>query len=260
MKSFQVSWKYDINGVKVLLLLTSRRCQMSLAKHTLDLSLTDKVWFKYVSLKNKNELTDKSQVSLNSIAALGMLSGRAEFLFALLVFALAITASVVDGAYPRYIAFPACLFAFLIIFFTKRVMLYKKFGFGSQWVMDVSKEQLTISPQAIKGRASGTQKIARENISEVVFHYLLLKDKKSGKLKTTANLCFAEILLKDGTKVELNGTRIGLFDLLYLMVFFDYPLVYRNTSAGGSSDIAIILLRLLSLSAIAASLAKLALN
>ncbi|MCG7540416.1 MULTISPECIES: hypothetical protein [unclassified Pseudoalteromonas] len=233
---------------------------MSLAKHTLDLSLTDKVWFKYVTLKNKNELNDNSQVSLKSIAALGMLSGGTEFLFALLVFALAVTASFIDGEYPRYIAFPACLIAFLIIFFTKRAMLYKKFGFGSQWVMDVSKNQLTISPKAIKTKVTGTQKIAREDITEITFHYLLLKDRKGGRIKTTANLCFAEILLKDGTKVELNGTRVGFFDLLYLLIFFDYPLVYRNTSAGGSSDIAIILLRLLSLSAIAAGLAKLVLN
>jgi len=236
----------------------------SIAKHRLELALNDKTWFRFVSLKDTSSLQENSVTHIKSMPALGVLSGGVEFTFAFLMYGLALSSFLLQSTFAPHLALLVCFIGFLVIFIIKRVLIYKKFGFGAKWMMTVSNEFLEINPLAKKTKIGSTLTLAKDEITDVTFNYTLEKKyvltKGERVLKKSANLHACEISLKNGDVIVLDGMRIGFFDLLYLLIFHQYPLSYRNTAAGGASGIAVILLRLTSLVAIGCALVMLAFN
>ena len=236
----------------------------SLAKHRLELVLDDKTWFRFVSLKDISSLHKNSVTHIKSMPALGVLSGGVEFTFAFLVYGLALSSLLLQNSLAPHLALLVCFIGFLVIFITKRVLIYKKFGFGTKWMMTVSNEFLEINPLARKDKIGSTLTLSKDEITDITFNYTLdkkyVRNKGERVLKKSASLHACEISLKNGDVIALDVMRIGFFDLLYLLVFHQYPLTYRNTVAGGASGIAIILVRLTSLAAIGCALVMLAFN
>ncbi len=226
----------------------------SLAKHSLELDLNDKTWFKYTAFEGKSSLQVDSVTSLKSLPALAMLSGLAEVVFALLVFAIALSSLYLEESFPPLIAFLICLGSFLTVFITKRLLTFKKYGFGAKRLITVSQNQLQVAELAKKAKRGGNATIAKEDISEIIFNYTFLRKHKrtlgQAMIKKTAVLHTCEIQLTSGEVIALDPIRVGLFNVLYLLVFHRYPLSYRNTSAGGMGSSSIIVLRLLALGAI----------
>ena len=142
-------------------------------------------------------------------------------------------------------------------------MTYKKYGFGFKWAMSISKNELKIDKLTFKKHTNRTVTIARDDIAEVIFNYTMdLKyRRKFGEAhRRLPSLHVCEIHLKNGDTLEIDGMRVGLFNVLYLMVFHDYPLSFRGTLAGGAGNVSILLLRMFALSAIASSLSMLFFN
>ncbi|WOC27231.1 hypothetical protein LY624_04915 [Pseudoalteromonas sp. N1230-9] len=235
----------------------------SMAKHSLELDLNDKNWFRYAAFKGKSSLTEDSITELETLPGLAVLSGRAEVLFAFMVFAISLSAFYLKDAVLPWLAFLICLGSFLAVFITKRIMTYKKYGFGFKWAMSISKNELKIDKLTFKKHTNRTVTIARDDIAEVIFNYTMdLKHRrKFGEAhRRLPSLHVCEIHLKNGDTLEIDGMRVGLFNVLYLMVFHDYPLSFRGTLAGGAGNVSILLLRMCALSAIASSLSMLFFN
>lgn len=226
----------------------------SIAKHSLDLDLTDKDWFRYASFQGKSSLQADSVTRLQSLPALAVLSGWAEVFFALLVMAIALSSLYLVERYPRGIAFLICLGSFLTVFIIKRLVTIKKYGFGSKKVMTISQNHIEIEELAKKVKKGGSELVNKNDISEVVFNYTYIRKNKhrvggvANKTRTVLHTC--DIHLNDGKTISLDAMRVGLFNVLYLLVFHQYPLKFRNTSAGGIGTMSIILLRLFALGAI----------
>ncbi|QLE10066.1 hypothetical protein HYD28_14485 [Pseudoalteromonas shioyasakiensis] len=231
-----------------------------LSKHSLDLNLSDRVWFRFSTFYKKPVLQADSNTKLMSIPGLAVLSGGAEFLFFFMTIAIAVMSLVLQEMMQPISAFVTSVSCYLCVFFTKRIMIYNKFGFGRKWVMSISKDSLEIDRQAVKGKASKILHITKDDIKEIVFNYTF--HGRSGRIvdDKTANLHACEIHQKDGKVVTLDNMRVGLFDVLYLLKFYQYPLFFKGTTAGGAGNIVILIMRLISLSAIISALVMLAFN
>ncbi len=233
----------------------------SLAKHSLDLDLNDDIWFRYVHIKHKAPPHTNSTTDLKSIPAIALLSTPMELLCSLFVFATALSSFVLMEWISPLAAFSTCFALFLFVFILKRVLIFKKYGFGSRWVMSVSSDTLKVAETAKKAKVGGITEINRDDIREIIFNYTILKNRKGygsrAWIRKTAQLHACEVHLNNGDMIELDGNRIGFFDLLYVLIFHGYPLSYRGTSAGGVTQIGLILLRLMSLSAIGCALTML---
>ena len=240
--------------IKTTIASTNGFNMRSIAKHSLDLDLTDKDWFRYASFQGKSSLQADSVTRLQSLPALAVLSGWAEVFFALLVMAIALSSLYLVEHYPRGIAFLICLGSFLTVFIIKRLVTIKNYGFGSKKVMTISQNHIKIEELAKKVKKGGSELVNKSDISEVVFNYTYIRKNKHrvGGVanKTRAVLHTCDIHLNDGKTISLDSMRVGLFNVLYLLVFHQYPLKFRNTSAGGIGTMSIILLRLFALGAI----------
>ncbi|MCF2846695.1 hypothetical protein NH514_05915 [Pseudoalteromonas sp. ACER1] len=235
----------------------------SMAKHSLELDLNDKKWFRYAAFKGKSSLTEDSLTELESLPGLATLSGWAEVIFALMVCAISLSSFYLVDAVKPWLAFLICLTSFLLVFITKRIMTYKKYGFGSKWAMSISKDELKVDKLTFKKHQNRPITIAKNEIAEVLFHYTmdLKRKRKFGEPRIrlpTLHVC--EIHLKNGDTHEIDGMRVGLFNVLYLMVFHGYPLSFKGTFAGGAGNVLILLLRMFALSAIASALSMLFVN
>ena len=122
----------------------------SMAKHSLELDLNDKKWFRYAAFKEKSSLTEESITELESLPGLATLSGGTEVFFALMVCAISLSSFYLVDAFNPWLAFLVCLTSFLVVFITKRIMTYKKYGFGSKWAMSISKDELKIDKLTFK--------------------------------------------------------------------------------------------------------------
>ena len=235
----------------------------SMAKHSLELDLNDKKWFRYAAFKGKSSLTEESITDLEPLSGLAMLSGWTEVFFALMVSAISLSSFYLEDVVKPWLAFLICLTSFLLVFITKRVMTYKKYGFGSKWAMSISKDELKVDKLTFKKHQNRPITIAKNEIAEVLFHYTmdLKRKRKFGEPRVrlpTLQVC--EIYLKNGDTHEIDGMRVGLFNVLYLMVFHGYPLSFKGTFAGGAGYALILLLRMFALSAIASALSMLFIN
>ena len=235
----------------------------SMAKHSLELDLNDKKWFRYAAFKGKSSLTEDSLTELESLPGLATLSGWAEVIFALMVCAISLSSFYLVDAVKPWLAFLICLTSFLLVFTTKRIMTYKKYGFGSKWAMSISKDELKVDKLTFKKHQNRPITIAKNEIAEVLFHYTmdLKRKRKFGEPRIrlpTLHVC--EIHLKSGDTHEIDGMRVGLFNVLYLMVFHGYPLSFKGTFAGGAGNALILLLRMFALTAIASALSMLFIN
>lgn len=231
-----------------------------LSKHSLDLNLSDRVWFRYSTFYKKPVLQADSNPKLKSLPGLAVLSGGAEFLFFFMTIAIAVMSLVLQETMQPIPAFVTCVSCYLCVFVIKRIVIYNKFGFGRKWVMSISKDSLEIDRRAIEGKASKVLQIAKGDIQEVIFNYTfhgrgghIVNEKK-------ANLHACEIHQKSGDVVTLDSMRVGLFDVLYLLKLHEYPLLFRSTTSGGTGNIVILIMRLISLSAIISALVMLAFN
>jgi len=236
----------------------------SMARHALDIDLDDKTWFRYAAFDGKSSLRESSVTKLDSLPALALLSGGAETCFAFLMFAIWIFSYYLQANVAPLLAFMIVFGSALFVFIAKRIAIYRKYGFGSQWVMTVSKEKLEVAKLAQKNKKAKALTINKCDISEIVFNYTMDKKYKhkvgGGVVKNSARVHACEIHLKNGELIDIDGMRVGLFNLLYLLVFHEYPLVYRYCLSGGAGGAMILVLRLLSLSAVASAVAMLFFN
>lgn len=228
---------------------------MSIAKHSLSLSLDNKKWFKYASFKERDSLTEQSCVSLKTLWGLSTLSFGMELLFALLVLVLAAWALYYPYEVKPLIALIGLLSCFLIIFFTKRILIFAKYGRRKSNEIVISKDSITIAGTGLRKTQKGSVTINRSDIKEVIVSYTY-RDKRHRHTRDLihisrngARLMCMEVVTADGQHYVLDGMRIAYYNLLYLLIFFDYPLQYIRSASGGMQVIFILLIRGFSLAA-----------
>lgn len=205
-------------------------------------SLDDKKWFKNVHFKEQDTLSPTSEIKLPLLRLLCHLSFPIELLFTVAL----ITLSLVAGLWlvDSYSLASLVVYLPLLIgtLFLKRILIWRKFGFSSKEVMTISKEQIKVNP-FVNDSLKQSRLLKRDHIESVIFNYNLSNQVSDTQTQVNTALNRAFIKLKTGEKIELNVNRVGLFNVLYLLYYFDYPLIYKKSFEGGGSSIGYLFLR-----------------
>lgn len=205
-------------------------------------SLDDKKWFKNVHFKEQDTLCPRSEIKLPLLRLLCHLSFPIELLFS----ATLITLSLLAGLWlvDSYSLASLVVYLPLLIgtLFLKRILIWRKFGFSSKHVMTISKDKIKVNP-FINDSLKQSRLFKRDEIESVLFNYSFITHVSDTQIQVNAALNRAFINLKTGENIELNVNRVGLFNVLYLLYYFDYPLIYKKSFEGGGSSIGYIFLR-----------------
>ncbi|CAM2796335.1 hypothetical protein PAT01_03530 [Pseudoalteromonas atlantica] len=205
-------------------------------------SLDDKKWFKNVHFKEQDTLCPTSEIKLPLLRLLCHLSFPIELLFS----ATLITLSLLAGLWlvDSYSLASLVVYLPLLIgtLFLKRILIWRKFGFSSKHVMTISKDKIKVNP-FINDSLKQSRLFKRDEIESVLFNYSFITHVSDTQIQVNAALNRAFINLKTGENIELNVNRVGLFNVLYLLYYFDYPLIYKKSFEGGGSSIGYIFLR-----------------
>ncbi|MDC3211221.1 hypothetical protein NQU47_01465 [Pseudoalteromonas distincta] len=205
-------------------------------------SLDDKKWFKNVHFKEQDTLSPTSEIKLPLLRLLCHLSFPIELLFTVAL----ITLSLVAGLWlvDSYSSASLVVYLPLLIgtLFLKRILIWRKFGLSSKHVMTISKEEIEVNP-FINDSLKQSRLFKRDEIESVLFNYNFINHVSDTQIQVNAALNRAFVKLKTGENIELNVNRVGLFNVLYLLYYFDYPLVYKKSFEGGGSSIGYLFLR-----------------
>ncbi|MBE3674035.1 hypothetical protein [Pseudoalteromonas distincta] len=205
-------------------------------------SLDDKKWFKNVHFKEQDTLSPTSEIKLPLLRLLCHLSFPIELLFTVAL----ITLSLVAGLWlvDSYSSASLVVYLPLLIgtLFLKRIFIWRKFGFSSKEVMTISKEQIKVNT-FINDSLKQSRLFKRDEIESVLFNYNFINHVSDTQIQVNAALNRAFVKLKTGENIELNVNRVGLFNVLYLLYYFDYPLIYKKSFEGGGSSIGYLFLR-----------------
>ncbi|UTV97839.1 hypothetical protein KDW99_11055 [Marinomonas rhizomae] len=205
-------------------------------------SLGDKKWFENVHFKEQDTLSSTSEIKLPLLRLLCHLSFLIELLFTVALITLSLVAALwlVDsyGVAGLVVYLPLLIGTLLL----KRILIWRKFGFSSKHVMTISKEKIEVNP-FINDSLKQSRLFKRDDIESVLFNYNLINHVSDTQTQVNAALNRAFIKLKTGENIDLNVNRVGLFNVLYLLYHFDYPLIYKKSFDGGGSSVGYLFLR-----------------
>ena len=205
-------------------------------------TLDDKKWFENVHFKEQDTLCSTSEIKLPLLRLLCHLSFPIELLFTVALISLSLVAGLwlVDSyGLASLVVYLPLLIGTL---FLKRILIWRKFGFSSKHVMTISKDKIEVNP-FINDSLKQSRLFKRDEIESVLFNYSFITHVSDTQIQVNAALNRAFINLKTGENIELNVNRVGLFNVLYLLYYFDYPLIYKKSFEGGGSSIGYIFLR-----------------
>jgi hypothetical protein len=205
-------------------------------------SLDDKKWFKNVHFKEQDILSSTSEIKLPLLRLLCHLSFPIELLFTVALISLSLVAGLwlVDSySLAGLVVYLPLLIGTLLF---KRILIWRKFGLSSKNVMTISKEKIEVYP-FINDSLKQSRLFKRDEIESILFNYNFITHVSDTKIQVNAALNRAFINLKTGENIELNVNRVGLFNVLFLLYYFDYPLIYKKSFEGGGSSIGYIFLR-----------------
>ncbi|ATC82250.1 hypothetical protein [Pseudoalteromonas agarivorans] len=205
-------------------------------------TLDDKKWFENVHFKEQDTLCSTSEIKLPLLRLLCHLSFPIELLFTVALISLSLVAGLwlVDSyGLASLVVYLPLLIGTL---FLKRILIWRKFGFSSKHVMTISKDKIEVYP-FINDSLKQSRLFKRDEIESVLFNYNFITHVSDTQIQVNAALNRAFINLKTGENIELNVNRVGLFNVLYLLYYFDYPLIYKKSFEGGGSSIGYIFLR-----------------
>ena len=205
-------------------------------------SLDDKKWFKNVHFKEQDTLSSTSEIKLPLLRLLCHLSFPIELLFTAALISLSLVAGLwlVDSySLAGLVVYLPLLIGTLLL---KRILIWRKFGLSSKNVMTISKDKIKVNP-FINDSLKQSRLFKRDEIESVLFNYNFITHVSDTQIQVNAALNRAFINLKTGENIELNVNRVGLFNVLFLLYYFDYPLIYKKSFEGGGSSIGYIFLR-----------------
>lgn len=205
-------------------------------------SLDDKKWFKNVYFKEQDTLCPTSEIKLPLLRLLCHLSFPIELLFTVALITLSLVAGLwlVDSySLAGLVVYLPLLIGTLLL---KRILIWRKFGLSSKNVMTISKEKIEVYP-FINDSLKQSRLFKRDEIESVLFNYNFITHVSDTQIQVNTALNRAFINLKTGENIELNVNRVGLFNVLYLLYYFDYRLIYKKSFEGGGSSIGYIFLR-----------------
>lgn len=206
-------------------------------------SLNDKKWFENVHFKEQDTLSPTSEINLPLLRLLCHLSFPIELLFTVALITLSLLAGLwlVDSySLAGLVVYLPLLIGTLLL---KRIFIWRKFGFSSKNVMTISKDKIEVYP-FINDSLKQSRLFKRDEIESVLFNYNFITHVSDTQIQVNAALNRAFINLKTGENIELNVNRVGLFNVLYLLYYFDYPLIYKKSFEGGGSSLSFLFLRL----------------
>ncbi|WP_105189657.1 hypothetical protein [Pseudoalteromonas sp. T1lg48] len=193
------------------------------------LELTDPVWFSYVHFKGQKQLSPHSVIKLPLLRLLATLSNKMEWLFSLLVLALALLPFILEPFFGPA-AFVFIYFPVLVgVLMLKRIFFWRMFGADKKKLMVLSAEQIEVSP-LVCAQLSETAVLSRQDIARVKVYHTFTHDQDVGSSGARASVNQIILVRKDHTEYKLDGYRIGLANVLYLLVYFDYPLEFIKQS------------------------------
>lgn len=216
-------------------------------KQTLNLELSDKRWFKRVNFDGRHQLSNDGSFQIRPLLGVQTLSSLAEFVFAMLVCALALFSLFLAENYLPFNALVITLSLFLFIFLIKRCALIRKFGFAVKNTAEISNNQIVIKKGAMKNRQDVFVMFGKDDIQEIVVNYTI---KGQGKKADKAQIHQLKLIQNNGDEVALDGQRVCFYNILYLLVYFKYPVKYVNMAVDAAGTMTSIFLRLISLGAL----------
>lgn len=206
--------------------------------------LDDKKWFENVHFKEQDTLSPTSEIKLPLLRLLCHLSFPIEILFAVVLITLSLVAGLwlVDSySLASLVVYLPLLIGTLLL---KCILIWRKFGFSSKEVMTISKEKIKVNP-SVNDSLKQSMLIKRDDVEAILFNYNFINHvSETHQVQVNAALNRAFIKLKTGKEIELNVNRVGLFNVLYLLFYFDYPLIYKKSFEGGGSSLSFLFLRL----------------
>lgn len=206
--------------------------------------LDDKKWFENTHFKEQGNLSPSSEIKIPLLRLLCHLSFKVELLFTVALITLSLLAAfwLVDryGLAGFFVVYLPLLIGTLLL---KRILIWRKFGFSSKEVMTISKEQIKVNP-SVNDSLKQSSLIKRDDVEAILFNYNFINHVSDTQIQVNAALNRAFIKLKTGEEIELNVNRVGLFNVLYLLYYFDYPLIYKKSFEGGGSSLSFLFLRL----------------
>ena len=211
----------------------------------LDIQLDDKFWFRLVNLPEKDALTPTSKITTPVVTKLFRLNLGIELLFAIALVALALYSHVwveedwVSGLFYIYIPL------FLGLWLLRKVLIWQRYGFNYKAAFEVSKDELTIVTEPLSKQQQLT--MTKADIDYIQFSYGYMRSNGQGYQSKQSHISQAVVVLKNNELYTIKPNTIATLNLLYLCIYFDYPVSYKYSLTDGGGSVVFILLRVMSM-------------
>ncbi|MCL1041627.1 hypothetical protein L2712_08250 [Shewanella marisflavi] len=188
------------------------------------LTLDDTPWFGTTDFKGKNQLTGDSNIRLKSSRLLYPLPLPLEILF----FIGPLTLAILPFINPS-LMLPqdwltlniATLLSYLIL---KKLFITSIYGRGGKQVCQINAERLSIPGSRLIDTKAGPVEIQRRDIKEIGVRYW----PSTRDLRTSYDVSELIITLESGQSICLKSLYFPIKPLLYLLVYFDYPITLQK--------------------------------
>ncbi|MXR69793.1 hypothetical protein GNT65_14115 [Shewanella sp. JBTF-M18] len=188
------------------------------------LALDDTPWFGTTDFKGKNKLNRDSDIRLKSSRLLYPLPLPSELLFFIGPLTLAILPFINPSLMPPEAWLTlniAALFGYLIL---KKLLITSIYGRGKKQVCQINTERLCIPGSRLIDTKAGPIEIQKQAIKQIDVRYW----PSTRDLRTTYDVSELIITLESGQSICLKSLYFPIKPLLYLLVYFDYPITLQK--------------------------------
>lgn len=194
------------------------------------LTLDDRHWFKDVYFKGKQNLNINSDITLRIITLFYPLGAAKQGLLSLGLLLCGALPFITPSAIANYPDFPdvplaVVIFNVLVIpahLLLRRYLIKGQYGLADSQYLKVNQRRIALSSLIRDGALPqvGHQEVDKYNISEISVEY--------GAKRRRYHVHAIQIRLTTGETITLKNVYYPLKHLLYLMVYFDYPIKFVN--------------------------------
>ncbi|QYK13553.1 hypothetical protein K0I63_03285 [Shewanella rhizosphaerae] len=188
------------------------------------LPLDDTPWFGTTNFKGKNQLTSDSDVRLKSSRLLYPLPLPLEILF----FIGPLTLAILPFINPSLMLPEAWLMlnigAIISYLLLKKLFINSIYGRAKAHVCQINAERVCIPGSPLIDIKAGPLEMQRRDIKEIGVRYW----PSTRDLRTTYDVSELIITVQSGKSICLKSLYFPIKPLLYLLVYFDYPIATQK--------------------------------
>ncbi|TKB51565.1 hypothetical protein FCL40_03140 [Ferrimonas sediminicola] len=181
-------------------------------------------WFGTTDFKGRNQLSPASDISLRSSRLLYPLPLPLELLLFIVPLALAVLPFISANPMRSEAWIALNLGAILGYLLLRKLSINGSYGNADSHVCQISHRRLIIPGSRLVGAQAGPIPLERHAIKRIdVYFWPSTRD-----LRTSYDVSELSIILQSGRSIRLKGIYFPIKPLLYLLVYFDYPLTLHK--------------------------------